>query len=456
MGTFRMPSLGADMERGTIVEWRVHPGDHVERGQIVAVVETEKADIEIEVFEAGTFAEVLVPEGVEVAVGTPIALIAAGAAAPAAAAGTTAPAGEPAPAVATPVPHTRSPLVRHLADTLHIDVAHLEPSGPGGIVRRADVERAATPAPPAPAAPPAPPLHTRTAAAGRVDGVRPTASPLARRLAAARGIELDGVVAHHADGAVHAADVEHAAARAAAAGAGAGAGAGTTPAATATRAERLQQAIGRLMERSKREIPHFYLRHEIDIEPALVWLEERNRDRPVAERVLPAALLLRAVVLAAGAAPGLNGVHVDGRFEPSTRIDLGVAVAARGGGLLAPVIPDAGSLGLDELMVAMRELVGRVRAGALRGADTAPGTITVTNLGDQGVDEVYGVIVPPQVAIVGFGAVSPRPLVRGDAVTVSRGVTVSLSADHRVSDGHRGSRFLRAVAAALADPEGLA
>jgi len=208
------------------------------------------------------------------------------------------------------------------------------------------------------------------------------------------------------------------------------------------------------MARSKREIPHYYLSHEIDCHRALTWLESRNAARPVAERVLPAALLLRATVLALGSVPECNGHYLDEAFVPAEHVHLGVAVSTRGGGLVSPVIAHADTLTLDELMAAMRELVARTRGGALRSSDTDRATVTVTNLGDQGADRVFGVIVPPQVAIIGFGRIAERPCACDGMLTVHRMVTASLSADHRVSHGHRGARLLTTIAAVLDDPEG--
>ena len=435
MTTFRMPSLGADMERGTITEWHVQPGDHVTRGQIVATVDTEKADIEVEVFADGVIGEILVPVGVEVEVGAPLATILGAteeATAPPPAAPPPAPVAAP-PAGAPRVPRTRSPLVRHLAEELHVDLATVTPS-PDGVVHRVDVERAAAHAAPLPPT-------TRPRAA----------TPRARRLAAERGIDLATVTSRHADGAIHADDLDTA--QPATPGTAAPSTAPPpTPAAPGDSAAKLQRAVGRLMERSKREIPHYYLSHEIDCQRALAWLEARNADRPVTERVLPAALLLRATVLALTAVPECNGHYVDGEFVPATHVHLGVAVSTRGGGLLSPVIAHAETLTLDELMVAMRDIVNRTRGGTLRSSDTDQATVTVTNLGDQGTDRVFGVIVPPQVAIIGFGRITERPWARDGMLAVHRTVTASLSADHRVSHGHRGAKLLTTMAAVLDEP----
>jgi pyruvate dehydrogenase E2 component (dihydrolipoamide acetyltransferase) len=209
------------------------------------------------------------------------------------------------------------------------------------------------------------------------------------------------------------------------------------------------------MARAKREIPHYYLTTDIDLSTALTWLRTHNRAVPVADRVLPAALLLRAVALAARAVPQLNGHWVDDAFVPGDGVHLGVAVSLRGGGLAAPVVRDADALGLDALMTRVREAGERARAGRLRSSEAAGATLTVTNLGEQGVDAVIGVIYPPQVALVGFGAVRSRPWATGDELSVRPVVTATLAADHRASDGAVGARLLREIDRRLQRPEEL-
>ena len=427
-----MPSLGADMESGTVTEWRVSPGDAVHRGQIVAVVETDKADIDVEVFEDGVITEILVPAGREVAVGTPLAIVGAqdAAFAPPRPAPIAPPVTPPAPAPISPVarpapppPRIASPLVRHLAESLAVDVGSITPTGPERTVRRRDVEQAAA--------------RARTAPTGG----RVAASPYARRRAGELGIDLAQVAVGGRP--IRAADLGDNMRKPIEGDA----------APPQTRTDRQQRAVARLMERSKREIPHYYLNHQIDCSPLLAWLAETNLSRPVAQRVLPAAALLRAVVIAAGEHPEFNGHYTDGGHRPSRDIDLGVAIALREGGLLAPTIAAADALTLEGLMAAMRDLVTRVRRGELRSSDLEPATLTVTNLGDQGVEALFGVIVPPQVAIVGFGRILERPWAVDGLLGVKPVVTVALSADHRVSDGHRGSRFLKAIERALNEPE---
>jgi pyruvate dehydrogenase E2 component (dihydrolipoamide acetyltransferase) len=209
------------------------------------------------------------------------------------------------------------------------------------------------------------------------------------------------------------------------------------------------------MARANREIPHYYLALDIELGSALEWLRGHNRAIPVAERVLPAAMLLRAVVLATQAVSQLNGYWIDDRFVPGDGVHLGVAVSLREGGLIVPVIHDAGRLGLDQLMGRMRESADRARSGHLRSSEASGATITVTNLGELGVNRVDGVIHPPQVALVGFGAVGRRPWVEGDTVTVRPVVTATLAGDHRVTDGAIGARLLHQIDRHLHRPEEL-
>jgi pyruvate dehydrogenase E2 component (dihydrolipoamide acetyltransferase) len=209
------------------------------------------------------------------------------------------------------------------------------------------------------------------------------------------------------------------------------------------------------MARSKREIPHYYLAHTISMTRALTWLGEVNARRPIQDRILPGALLLRAVALALWDIPELNGFWVDGAYRPSEQVHLGTAIALRTGGILAPAILDADDKPLDQLMTELRDLVARARAARLRSSELTSATITVTSLGDRGCEAVWPVINPPQVAIVGFGAILERPWVEGGAVVPHQTVVATLAADHRVSDGHRGGLCLSAIDHLLQEPDKL-
>jgi pyruvate dehydrogenase E2 component (dihydrolipoamide acetyltransferase) len=218
----------------------------------------------------------------------------------------------------------------------------------------------------------------------------------------------------------------------------------------------MRAAIGAAMAKSKREIPHYYLGATIDVTRALSWLEQQNAGRPVAERVLFAAVLIRAAALALADVPELNGYWTDGRLQIAPAVHLGVGIALRGGGLVAPAIHDAEKKNTVEIMRTLGDLITRARSGGLRSSELSDATITITNLGEQGVEEVYGVIYPPQVALVGFGKVLSRPWADGASIAVRQTLRATLSADHRASVGHRGALYLAALERLLLEPEKLA
>jgi len=463
MAEFRMPALGADMDEGTVLEWLVKPGDQVHKGDVIAVIDTAKAAIDAESFCAGTVGQLLIGVGQTVPVGTVLATITESPAMPAAQPPPAGPAeheeperpprpaappkrkpkrvpaggGHPAAAI--------SPLIRKRAHELGVDLAKLRGTGREGTVTRADVERAA-------AGQQAAALKPPSRAPSRV-----RATPRARRLAAELGVDLAGVTGTGPDGSVKEADVR----RAVPAREAASAREAVQPAAAAAarsgaeRALSMRQAIGRLMARSKREIPHYYVGNTVDMTKSLEWLHERNRELEVSERLVPAALLLKAAALAARQVPDVNGYWLDDQFSPAGAVHLGLVISLRGGGLLTPAIHHATDLGLAELMSQMRDLVIRARAGRLRSTELTDATITVTNLGDQGVESVFGVIYPPQVALVGFGKITERPVAVGGLIGVRPVVVTTLSADHRASDAMTGARYLAEISDLLQRPEEL-
>lgn len=383
---FRMPSLGADMEAGTLVEWLKKPGERIRRGEPIAVVETEKGAIDVECYEEGTLLRYLVEIGARVPVG--------------------------------------------------MALAELETAA-GALPPKAE-DAAAPAAAPAGSPPPGAPLEAQPAP--QESGLR--ASPAARRLASRKDIDLAQLTGSGPDGAISYADVEAAAA--------------------AEPAERkafdvaaMRKAVGAAMARSKREIPHYYLAHDVDLSNARRWLVEVNADRDPDRRVLIAALFLKSTALALAKNPNLNGFWAEGGFRPSDAVHVGMAVAIRGGGLVAPAIHDTDKLALDDLMQRLKDNVTRARAGRLRSSELADATATVSSLGERGVDTLYGVITPPQVAIVGFGRPRPRPWVVDDGVEPRETVTVTLAADHRASDGQRGALFLAGIDRLLQRPEAL-
>lgn len=447
MADFRMPSLGADMDEGTLVEWLVKPGDQIHKGDVIAVVDTAKAAIEVESFSTGTIEKLIVAQGEVVPVGTVLATIdehVAGEAAPKARR-------KPRPKAKSVPPagqvHTGSPLVRHLAEELGLELEQVHGTGLAGSITRADVDRTRAER----AGTVRPPSKQRTPRASPSTGTRQHVTPYARRTAAELSVDLAAVAGTGPAGAVRAADVRLAAEAQRAAARP------PVPAATAmsaaARVRATRQVTARLMARSKREIPHYYLSDAVDLSRAMAWLHDRNRELEVTERLVPAALLLKAAAVAAARVPQLNGFWIDDQFVAADGVHLGVAISLRGGGLVTPAIHDAADLSPLDLMIRLRDLVSRARTGRLRGSELTDATITVTNLGDQGVEMVYGVIYPPQVALVGFGKVTERAVAVDGLVGAHPVVMTTLAADHRATDGYTGARFLTALSDLLQRPE---
>lgn len=396
MAEFVMPTLGADMSAGTLVVWKKKPGDRVTRGEIVAEVETDKAAIDVEIFTTGVIEKILVQPGEKVPVGTVLAIIREE--------------GKPVsppPAPSVP-PRTEAPLT--------------------------------TPTPVSPAKPPEP----VTVEPGRL-----RISPSAKQLAVELGVDPASVKGTGPGGAITREDIQRAVT------AKAPAEKVAPPEVAADRQARMRQAIAAAMARSKREIPHYYLSSTIDMGRTMAWLNEENLKRPITDRLLYGVLLIKAVALALREVPELNAVWKEGQAVQSQAIHVGVAISLRGGGLVAPALHETDRQSLSELMQNFRDLVTRARAGSLRSSELSDPTITVTSLGEQGVETVFGVIYPPQVALVGFGKMVERPWVVEGKMVPRPVVTATLSADHRVTDGHRGGLFLAAVDRLLQKPGGL-
>jgi len=400
---FRMPSLGADMEDGTLRAWRVKPGDTVKRGAIIADVETQKGIIEVECFDEGIVHALLVKEDDKVPVGTVLALLrgegeegrpAGPQAAPARSAvppGLVG--GLPMPAASgAAAPRVQaSPLARRLALEQGIDLAGLSGSGPDGVITKKDVERAIT----ARMAPPQAAKDKRHAFVEMISGA---------------------------------------------------------PAAPGDPAAGVRQAVAAAMAKSNREIPHYRLEERIDLRPCMGWLAETNRARPVKEQLLPVVLLIKATALALRKVPDLNAWWVNGGLQRKPEVHLGFVISLRTGGVMVPAIHHADRLTLDELMRHLGMLIPRARALKLRSSELAEGTATLTSLGDRGASVVHGLIYPPQVALVGFGGITEQPWAENGTIDARPVVTASLAADHRAPTGATGSRFLRTMAELLQHP----
>lgn len=418
MAEFLMPSLGADMQSGKLLEWLVKPGDVVKRGQVVAVVGTEKGDIEVEVFEDGVIHDFAAQIGAEVPVGAVLAIINGGVAKPTGAPSQVAVAEAPPTAAVetkveaakkTPITNGHrvriSPLARKLAEELSVDLSQVQGTGPHGAIDKADVERAAE-ALKARAAPP----PTEAAAVAAKPAVEPEAAPAATPVERPK----DKGSADFQAG--------------------------------------MRRAIALAMARANRDIPHYYLETRIDMTNALAWLETENLQRSIQNRILPAVLLIKAVAKALTKVPQLNGYWVDDALQVAEGIHIGFAIALRQGGLVTPALHHADLKSADELMENLRDLIMRTRAGRLRSSELTDATITVTSLGDMGVEKVFGVIYPPQVALVGFGKVIEEVWVEKGMIGVRPVVHATLAGDHRATDGRVGAEFLDVLSKLLQEP----
>ncbi|MBF8221209.1 dihydrolipoamide acetyltransferase family protein [Halomonas sp. 328] len=424
MSDFLMPSLGADMEAGTLVAWQVAPGDRVTKGQVVAVVETAKGAIDVEVFESGVVEACYVAPDTKVPVGTPLARIGSG------------------ERIITEIPAAEIPAAEIPATEAPAAVA--TPTAEGAAPATAPPPRPEPVVAPATAPPPRPePVAAPATAPVAADG-RVMASPAARRRARELGVALTSLGGSGPEGAIVLRDLEQVA--------------GGVPR-PVTRGgfdpDEMRRAIAATMSRAKREIPHYYLATTVDLHAAERWLTDYNRERPPEARLLMSALLMKATARALVRYPDLNGHYGEQGFQGAERVDLGMAIHLRGGGLIAPALADAATLDLPTLMTRLQDLVQRARRGGLRASEIGSPTATVTALGERGVDTVYGVIHPPQVAMIGFGSPRRRPMAVDELLAVRLAVDVSLAADHRVCDGHLGAQFLNEIDAQLQHPEAL-
>jgi pyruvate dehydrogenase E2 component (dihydrolipoamide acetyltransferase) len=451
-----MPSLGADMTAGTLAKWRVAAGDTVSSGDIIAEVETDKGVIEVEVFEGGVVEKLLVEEGEKVPVGTALAEIGAGTAtATGAGAGTGTGTGTVSATVAGSVSATvsaavpasapaaapgsiisagasgvdldgpmASPAVRRRAHELDVSLESVHGSGDHGRITLDDVQGV---------------VPVQAVPAASRDRVR--ISPYARRIATERGVDVTQVRGTGAGGAIQASDVFSAEV--------------AEPSRSVSPAERMQRAIAAAMTRANDEIPHYYVEQSIDMGSALAWLRETNASLGVSERLVSGVLVLRAVARALRKHKKLNATWQGGEAVPNESIHVGLAVSLRGGGLVAPALRNTEEGSLSDLMARMTDLVARARAGTLRSSEMTSATITLTSLGERGVESVTPIIFPPQVAIVGCGATAERPWVVDGQVVARPVMRVTLGADHRVSNGHEGARFLSTLDRLLQEPEKL-
>ena len=423
-----MPALGADMRDGTLMEWQIKPGDHVEKGDIIAIIETSKGAIDMESYHTGTITELLIEPDIKLPVG--------------------------------------SVMARMTSDTsVSNDIEHTQPVSTTADTSQPVAEAEAEELPPYIAPKTARPsvnepkpisdTVTDTGLSKHISETSPSesqqrqyASPVARKTAHLSGIELSTLTGSGPYGAVLLRDLPK------------DADSQTPPPADKTKSVRqdvspMRQAISDAMSRSKKEIPHYYLALDIDLTKVQTWLAEQNQQREPEQRLLLPAVILNAIARQLVKFPDLNGFYQDGRFTPSEEVNIGNTISLREGGLVIPGILNADQLSVDQTMDALRDLAERSRRGRLRSSEISQTTITVTSIGERGADSITGVIYPPQVAIIGLGRQRQAPVIRENQIEVGEIMTVTLAADHRVSDGVTGARFLQALAKQLQHPEAL-
>lgn len=383
---FKMPSLGADMETGTLVKWNVKPGDTVKRGDIIAEVDTQKGLIEIEVFDSGVIDKLVVKENEKVPVGIVLAMI------------------------------------KPDNEKTHIELRNAATIKQETKMASSEVKE-------------------RTVS---VIDRHIKISPLAKKIAEENNIDLNSLSGSGEEGAIVKEDVEKVIMAKQAIGKS-----HVTPALDSVR-----MAVAAAMSKSNREIPHYYLETQIDMTKSMAWLKEQNKNRPLEKRLLSAALLIKAVSKALQVVPELNAYWENG-LVLKKEINVGFIVSLRAGGLMVPAILNAESKSTGEVMEMLNDIIPRAREFRLRSSEIAGSTITVTSIGEGGVEKVFGVIYPPQVAIVGFGSITEQPFAENGKVEVRSVMTTTLAGDHRATDGNTGSKFLMALKKYLQNPETL-
>ncbi len=399
MSQFVMPSLGADMESAVLMEWLVKEGDSVKKGQVIAEVETSKGVIEIEVFEDGIIEKLLVEPETECKVGEAMAVI--------------------------------KPLDEALVSEEGVEVTAKEPQEEELHISDDTADEA-----------PKEEKTTTTEDKHLDKGDRVKISPAARKKASEMGVDISKITPKEGVRRLDQIEIEEEVKE-------------QKEQVKSDKNDAMRQAIAAAMSRSNAEIPHYYLSTTINMSPALHHLEELNKERSINDRVLPVALLIKAVVAALKDVPQLNGFWRDNTHIISEEINPGIAIALRKKGLITPAILNAQNMTLDDTMASMSDLITRSRSGKLRSSEMTQQTITVTNLGDLGVESVYGVIYPPQLAIVGLGAIVDAPWAEGDSLCVRKVMQATLAGDHRATDGRTGAEFLNRFKQLLENPKEL-
>lgn len=392
MSDYKMPSLGADMKDAILIEWYVKPGDTVKRGDIIADLETDKGDIDVEVYEDGVIEKLIAQPGEKLPIGTVLATIkSVGDESTIGKEEKELPKPEAIPVgLIKPAPKRIkvSPLAKRMAESMMVDLTNVKGTGEGGVIHKIDIEN-----------------YARTSATENQQ----------------QSLEAPLVSLEEKEPSAH----------------------------------RMRRAIASAMSKSNREIPHYYLETDVDMSQSFDWLAKENKMRSVKERMLPIAIQIKAMAKALADVPELNAYWQNDQIQIQESVNIGLAISLRQGGLLVPAINNADLKSLDEIMEDVLDITQRTRSGKIKTSDLISPTITLTNLGDRGIQTVYGVIYPPQVAIVGMGKITDRPWVEQKMLGIRPILTVTLAGDHRATDGHLGARFLDLINDYLQKPETL-
>ena len=447
-----MPQMGYDMHEGKVVRWLKKEGEEVVRGEVIAEIETDKATVEYEAYTGGVMAKIVAEEGVAIPVGGLIAVMTNfGEAIPEdmlaelGAVESAAPAEQPSSAATAPVSAPTasnngvvkaSPLAKRLARERGVDLTEIVGTGPEGRIVEADI----------------PALGAVTQAAPAAEQGEVRASPLARRLAKERGIDLSTITGTGPGGRITESDVpEHAAPDPVPATVLASASATPHQESELVELSRMRQAIARVTVDSKREAPHFYVAVEIDMTKAMLFRRDVNDEVSAEQRVSVNDLIVKASAMAIKHHPKFNSSFQDNHLQMNASVNIGIAIALDSG-LIIPGINNCESKSLIEISTASRDLVSRANSGTLRNEEYSGTTFSVSNLGMFDVDSFTAIIFPPHAAILAVGTVKEQPVVRDGELEIAQIMKATISTDHRVADGAEAAQFISEIKKYLENP----
>ena len=415
-----MPQMGYDMREGTVVKWHKREGEEVARGEVIADIETDKATVEFEAYTSGVLRRIIADEGVAIPVGELIAIIAG-------------------------ADEVLDEILEGLPAGTQAEAPWAEATGPEPVAPPAEAGAVTTPQP--------------SAAPSAQDGGRLRVSPIARRLAQERGLDLALINGTGPGGRIVEKDVLEFSPAATAPAAPASVSTSSGPVAAALSGERvdlsrMRQAIARVTVDSKREAPHFYVTAEVDMGKAMSLRRDLNDALPAENQVSVNDLILKACALALGQYPKFNGSFQGDHLRLNSSINIGIAIALEAG-LIVPGISNCQDKSLKELAAASKDLIARANSGTLRNEEYSGTTFSVSNLGMFDVDSFAAIIFPPHAAVLAVGTVKSQPVVRDGALAVGQVMKATLSTDHRVADGAEAAQFLVEVKKLLESPVSL-